>query len=148
MVTQFNSSYIWTIAQFITWFTSNTASSCILQPSSPIVCIAVLKTLCFSQFGTVTFSGQLSSLLSIFEGLVKRASDDSSSSMASKSAGNSCAPLYSSILLRLQLLDPTEGRKLMGFERGDAPSSNEARLMNVEAIRRLSLSGWPHWGYE
>lgn len=95
------------------------------------------------QFSTVCFSGPLNQLIGLFEDLNKLHTNDSS-----KSSGHPSSPLLSFLLLRLHLLDPEEGAKLLGLERGDPMSSNDTRLMHIEAIRRLSLAGWPHWDYK
>ncbi len=95
-----------------------------------------------TQFTTVCFSGPLGQLSSLFEDLSK------SLSTGDKSPGHPATPLLFSLALKLHLLDPENGAAMLGFERGDVLSSNEAHLMNIEAMRRLSLSGWPHRDYQ
>ncbi len=57
-------------------------------------------------------------------------------------------PLISLLTFRLHLLHPDHAklRKLQTGELG--LGMNESKLMYVEALRRLSLSEWPHSNYE
>ncbi len=94
------------------------------------------------QFATVCFSGPLGQLSTLFEDLSK------SLSTGDKSSSHSGNPILSSLVLRLNLLDPNNGAAMMGYEKGEVINSTEGRPMHIEAVRRLSLSGWPHPDYK
>ena len=84
--------------------------------------------------------------------LVKMKSSASQPSTRGGSGGSgggsstpSILPLISSLVFRLQLLHPDHHTKLRKLETGDLGiGMAESKLMNVEAIRKLSLCEWPH----
>lgn len=54
-------------------------------------------------------------------------------------------PLIASLAFRLYLLHPEHHAKISKLETGEmCIGMAESKLMNVEALRRLSLSEWPH----
>ncbi len=104
------------------------------------------------QFSTAFFSGNASKLSdAINEIFVRLKSASSAGSSSSQAARGGIAPtptllpLVSSLAFRLHLLQPEHHAKIKKLEMGELNIGiSENKLMNVEALRKLSLADWPH----
>ena len=111
----------------------------------------LLEGVCFClplQWTTLSFKGPVQPLSELFEEiLTKLKPANSRTTGATPSTPPSPAlPVVSAIHLRLLLLRP-DHTHLVRFEEGAEATANESKLMYCEAIRRLSLSKWPHKDY-
>ena len=98
---------------------------------------------------TSSFSGSVSRLTDIFvEMLTKLKASTTQPTRAylgSSTPVPTLLPLVASLAFRLHLLHPEHYPKIRKLETGELGiSMTESKLMNVEALRRLSLSEWPH----
>lgn len=108
----------------------------------------------FLQFSTASFSGSVTKLADTLNEILvrlKSASSGGSSSSSGYQASRGISPhptllpFISSLAFRLHLLQPEHHAKIRKLERGDLTvSMAENKLMNVEALRKLSLAEWPH----
>ena len=103
----------------------------------------------FLQCKTVLFSGGVGKLTELFAELLTKLKSSSGQTtrggLVNSSPAPSLLPLVSSLTFRLHLLHPEYHHKISKLESGELGiSMTESKLMNVEALRRLSLSEWPH----
>lgn len=108
----------------------------------------------FPQLSTLTFNGNVGKLYEHFNEMFVKMKSSASQPSSSRGGGSgsnggsstpSILPLISSLVFRLQLLHPDHHTKLRKLETGDLGiGMAESKMMNVEAIRKLSLCEWPH----
>ena len=96
----------------------------------------------------MSFHGPVQQLSELFEELLTKLKPANSRTIGAtpSSPPSPALPVVSAIHMRLLLLRPDHAH-LVRFEEGAEATANESKLMYCEAIRRLSLSKWPHKDY-
>ncbi len=102
------------------------------------------------QWSTLRFTGPVQELSELFEEVFSRlkpSGNKSGAATAISSPPSPSLPVISAICLRLLLLRPDHAQ-LMRCERGlQAMAAAEQKLVYCEAVRKLTLSKWPHRNY-
>ena len=99
---------------------------------------------------TTIFKGSLGKLSELFNDMVvtrQKAPSSQSSKTSSSSSSSSSLPLAARLAFRLHLLHSEQHAKISKIEKGELRvnvSNVNHNMMNVEGLRVLSLSDWPH----
>ena len=115
-----------------------------------LFCVRVLFSSCsvYSQWATLSFQGPVQQLSELFEELLSKLkpSGNRTTVVAPSISPSPALPLVAAINVRLMLLRP-DHTHLSRLEEEAEMTVNESKMMYCEAVRRLSLSKWPHKDY-
>ena len=113
-------------------------------------CVRVLFSSFFvySQWATLSFQGPVQQLSELFEELLSKLkpSGNRTAAVTPSTSPSVALPLVAAINVRLMLLRP-DHTHLSRLEEEAEMTVNESKMMYCEAVRRLSLSKWPHKDY-
>ena len=102
----------------------------------------------YLQWATLSFQGPVQQLSELFEELLSKLkpSGNRTTAVTPSTSPSPALPFVAAINVRLMLLRP-DHTHLSRLEEGAEMTVNESKVMYCEAVRRLSLSKWPHKDY-